>query len=183
MRIYVRPECLWPFSATRQSTNPTGREKRSPWIPLVSVGSLPPELRRRFESAPPGPGELPRIPARPAAKRRRCRRLLSGGDHVDETFVGVGNKPERTGNFAGQHRQNEETTLQNILLAAAPASCHVLIFRFAESAEMMLAFTLVACSMSPNYPPTSPHGGCLPKAPDGGPPNAPGCRPPNAPDG
>ena len=59
-----------------------------------------------------------------------------GGDHVDETLAGVGNKPERMGNFAGQHRQNKDTTSQNI--AAAPASCHVLTFLFVESAEMVV---------------------------------------------
>ena len=33
-----------------------------------------------------------------------------GGDHVDETLAGIGNKPERMGNCAGEHRQNKETT-------------------------------------------------------------------------
>ena len=34
-------------------------------------------------------------------------------DHVDEALVGVGNKPERMGNFAGQHKQNKEIISRN----------------------------------------------------------------------
>ena len=51
--------------------------------------------------------------------------------------------------------------------AASPASCHVLIFRFMESAEMVRASTLVACSMPPKWPPTPAHGDCPPNAPGG----------------
>ena len=36
-----------------------------------------------------------------------------GGYHVDKALAGVGNKPGRMGNFAGQHRQNKETTSKN----------------------------------------------------------------------
>ena len=39
--------------------------------------------------------------------------IRGGVIHVDETLAGVGNKPERMGNFAGQHRQNKETTSKN----------------------------------------------------------------------
>ena len=108
-----------------------GPYKRPPWIPLG------------WEVHLWGPGNChgPLLDRRKGVDVDVCYR---GGDHVDETLAGVGNKPERTGNFARQHLQNKETTSKNIV--AAPASCHVLVFRFVESAEMARTSTLVAYS-------------------------------------